>query len=84
MIFPKLKRKAIPTKNQNIEKLKNKMLHKVFIRHTYIYKCGSCEGEWKINEAPNIERLSCPHCGKNLGIEYVQEDQRRNYYRRHI
>tara|TARA_R110001583_G_scaffold2725_21_gene19161 strand:+ start:1524 stop:1742 length:219 start_codon:yes stop_codon:yes gene_type:complete len=60
------------------------MSHKVFIRHTYIYKCESCNGEWKINEAANIEKLSCPHCGKVAPIEYVQEDQRRNYYRKHI
>lgn len=60
------------------------MSHKVFIRHTYIYQCDSCGGEWKINEAENIERLNCPHCGKNSEVEYVQEDQRRNHYRRHI
>ena len=41
------------------------MGHKVFIRHTYIYKCSNkkCEGEWKINEATNLDRLRCPHCG---------------------
>ena len=60
------------------------MSHKVFIRHTYIYQCHSCGGEWKINEAENIERLNCPHCGKNSDVEYVHEDQRRNHYRRHI
>jgi len=60
------------------------MAHKVFIRHTYIYKCDYCDGEWKINEAANIERLSCPHCGTNAGIEYVREDQRRNYRSRHV
>ena len=59
------------------------MPHKVFIRHTYIYKCESCKGEWKINEAEHIEKLSCPHCGKNSSIEYVHEDQRLNYYRKH-
>ena len=33
------------------------MGHKVFIRHTYIYKCSNkkCEGEWKINEATDLE-----------------------------
>ena len=40
------------------------MSHKVFIRHTYIYQCSSCKGEWKINEAEDIEQLNCPHCGK--------------------
>jgi predicted RNA-binding Zn-ribbon protein involved in translation (DUF1610 family) len=60
------------------------MSHKVFIRHTYIYKCDSCGGEWKINEALSIEHLSCPHCGKNDTIEYVKEDQRKNHYRRYI
>ena len=44
------------------------MAHKVFIRHTYIYKCSSCKGEWKINEAENIE--------------YVLEDQRTKYKKR--
>ena len=52
------------------------MSHKVFIRHTYIYKCSSCEGEWKINEADAIEHLNCPHCGKRDLIEYVLDDQR--------
>lgn len=54
------------------------MSHKVFIRHTYIYKCSSksCKGEWKINEAIELERLSCPHCGKNDSVEYMLEDQR--------
>ena len=47
------------------------MGHKVFIRHTYIYKCSDkkCEGEWKINEASNLEKLRCPHCGKNDIVE---------------
>ena len=40
------------------------MPHEVFIRHTYIYTCSSCNREWKINEASDIERLNCPHCGK--------------------
>ncbi len=54
------------------------MSHKVFIRHTYIYTCGekSCKGEWKINEAIDIEKLNCPHCGRNDTVEYVLEDQR--------
>ena len=60
------------------------MAHKVFIRHTYIYKCDSCEEEWKINEAASLEHLSCPHCGKNDVIEYVVEDQRVKYRNRHV
>ena len=49
------------------------MSHKVFSRHTYIYKCSArdCGGEWKINEAEDLDRLSCPHCGKNDTIDYV-------------
>ena len=60
------------------------MAHKVFIRHTYIYKCSNkkCCGEWKINEASNIERLRCPHCGEHDIVEYVIEDQRKKYNRR--
>ena len=60
------------------------MGHKVFIRHTYIYKCSDkkCEGEWKINEATDLERLSCPHCGKNDTVEYVLVDQREKYERK--
>jgi len=60
------------------------MSHKIFIRHTYIYKCGDkeCNGEWKINEASDIERLSCPHCGKNDLVEYVIEDQRNKFHRK--
>ena len=60
------------------------MGHKVFIRHTYIYKCSrdKCGGEWKINEADNIEKLRCPHCGEHDSVEYVMADQRRNYNRR--
>jgi len=59
------------------------MSHKVFIRHTYIYKCGNtkCEGEWKINEAKDLDRLSCPHCGNNDSVEYVIVDQRTKYNR---
>jgi len=54
------------------------MPHQVFIRHTYIYKCSSksCKGEWKINEAADIETLNCPHCGKRDNIQYVLKDQR--------
>jgi DNA-directed RNA polymerase subunit RPC12/RpoP len=52
------------------------MSHKVFIRHTYIYKCSSCKEEWKINEASQLESLSCPHCGKRDHVDYVKEDQR--------
>ena len=54
------------------------MPHKVFIRHTYIYKCSdeSCKGEWKINEAADSETLNCPHCGKRDSIQYVLKDQR--------
>ena len=35
------------------------MGHRVFIRHTYIYKCSdkTCGGEWKINEAADIEKV---------------------------
>ena len=59
------------------------MSHKVFIRHTYIYKCSNeaCSEEWKINEAKNLERLNCPHCGKNDVVEYVLVDQRTKYQR---
>ena len=53
------------------------MPHKAFIRHTYIYKCSGCKGEWKINEAVNIDRLNCPHCGANDYVEYVLKDQRK-------
>jgi DNA-directed RNA polymerase subunit RPC12/RpoP len=57
------------------------MSHKVFIRHTYIYKCSSksCGGEWKINEASELDKLSCPHCGRVDAIDYVMEDQRTRY-----
>tara|TARA_R110000751_G_scaffold261187_2_gene360553 strand:- start:643 stop:831 length:189 start_codon:yes stop_codon:yes gene_type:complete len=57
------------------------MPHKVFIRHTYIYKCSSkeCSQEWKINEAEEIEKLNCPHCGKNDYVDYVIVDQRTKY-----
>ena len=57
------------------------MAHKVFIRHTYIYKCSSkkCSEEWKINEATGLEKLYCPHCGKHDTVEYVLTDQRERY-----
>jgi DNA-directed RNA polymerase subunit RPC12/RpoP len=60
------------------------MPHKVFIRHTYIYKCSSksCTGEWKINEASEAETLNCPHCGKRDNVEYVLQDQRTKYQRK--
>ena len=60
------------------------MGHKVFIRHTYIYKCSSkkCGGEWKINEAQDLEKLKCPHCGKHDTVEYVMIDQREKCYRK--
>ena len=60
------------------------MGHRVFIRHTYIYKCSDkvCEGEWKINEAIDLEKLRCPHCGKYDTVHYVQVDQREKYQRR--
>lgn len=60
------------------------MSHKVFIRHTYIYKCSStsCRGEWKINEAEDLDKLSCPHCGKVDSIDYVRDDQRTRYQKK--
>ena len=60
------------------------MGHKIFIRHTYIYKCSSkkCGGEWKINEAIDLDKLTCPHCGKKDSVEYVKDDQRDKYQRR--
>jgi|TARA_R110000787_G_scaffold268953_1_gene375579 DNA-directed RNA polymerase subunit RPC12/RpoP len=60
------------------------MGHKIFIRHTYIYKCSNkkCEGEWKINEANDLDKLTCPHCGKKDSVEYVRDDQRDKYQRR--
>ena len=58
------------------------MAHEVFIRHTYIYTCSSCGGEWKINEASDIERLNCPHCGKHDNVCYVMIDQRKKYERK--
>ena len=60
------------------------MPHKIFIRHTYIYKCSDiiCGGEWKINEASNLEKLTCPHCGKHDVVDYVRADQRKSYNRK--
>ena len=60
------------------------MAHQVFIRHTYIYKCSNqkCEEEWKINEAPHLEKLRCPHCGEHDTVHYVDVDQRTKYQRR--
>jgi hypothetical protein len=60
------------------------MGHKVFIRHTYIYQCSNkkCKGEWKINEATDIEKLRCPHCGEHDTVEYVIVDQRERYQRK--
>ena len=60
------------------------MPHKVFIRHTYIYKCGesACGEEWKINEASHIDKLRCPHCGTYDSVQYVDEDQRTKRNRR--
>ena len=57
------------------------MSHKVFIRHTYIYKCSEkkCGEEWKINEAKSLDKLYCPHCGKYYTVEYVLVDQREKY-----
>ena len=59
------------------------MSHKVFIRHTYIYKCSNikCEGEWKINEALDLDKLRCPHCGEHDVVNYVDVDQRTKYQR---
>ena len=60
------------------------MPHKVFIRHTYIYKCDdkACGEEWKINEAITLDKLRCPHCGKYDYAEYVDVDQRTKYQRK--
>ena len=57
------------------------MGHKVFIRHTYIFKCSNikCNNEWKINEASDLDKLTCPHCSKRDSVEYVREDQRNTY-----
>ncbi len=60
------------------------MGHKVFIRHTYIYKCSNikCKGEWKINEASDLDKLTCPYCRKSDSVEYVRTDQRNTYNRK--
>ena len=60
------------------------MSHKVFIRHTYIYKCSDkvCDEEWKINEASTLDKLRCPLCGKYDSAEYVDVDQRTKYQRK--
>ena len=60
------------------------MSHKVFIRHTYIYKCSDkvCDEEWKINEASTLDILRCRHCGKYDSFEYVDVDQRTKYQRK--
>jgi DNA-directed RNA polymerase subunit RPC12/RpoP len=62
------------------------MPHKVFIRHTYIYKCSNteCNGEWKINESSDLDRLNCPHCGKNDIVEYTLKDQREKWSKKYI
>ena len=62
------------------------MSHKVFIRHTYIYKCSdkTCKSEWKINEAIDLERVNCPHCGKNDNVEYTLKDQRKKSAEKYI
>ncbi len=64
--------------------MKKKVGHKVFIRHTYIYKCSNkeCKEEWKVNEAENLEILHCPYCGKKDNVEYVLVDQREKYQRK--
>lgn len=60
------------------------MSHKVFIRHTYIYKCSNpdCGEEWKINEASTLDKVCCPHCGQHDCVEYVLDDQRINYFKK--
>ena len=60
------------------------MAHKVFIRHTYIYKCSEvkCGEEWKINEASDLDKLRCPHSGKYDSVGYVDLDQRTKYQSR--
>jgi len=60
------------------------MGHKVYIRHTYIYKCSNkkCGGEWKINEATALDKLNCPHCSKQDSVEFVLVDQRNKHNRK--
>ena len=50
------------------------MGHKVFIRHTYIYKCSNkdCGGEWKINEASNLEIIK--NSEFSFGVNYLSLD----------
>jgi len=43
---------------------------------------NKCGGEWKINEAADVEKLRCPHCGEHDIVEYVMVDQREKYNRR--
>mgnify|MGYP003146357912 FL=1 len=60
------------------------MGHQVFIRHTYIYKCSNkkCKEEWKINEAGDLDKLTCPYCGKQDHVDYVITDQRDKFQRK--
>ena len=53
-------------------------------KHTYIYKCSNdkCNGEWKINEAMDLDKLRCPHCGEHDTVDYVLIDQRKKYNRK--
>ena len=44
--------------------------------------CEKNNGEWKINEAADVEKLRCPHCGEHDTVEYVMVDQREKYNRR--
>lgn len=50
-----------------------------------MFKCSSktCKGEWKINEAIDIEKLNCPHCSRNDSVEYILEDQRLKSINKH-
>ena len=54
------------------------MAHKVFIRHTYIYKCA----DKGCAEASKLDKLRCPHCGTYDAVQYVDKDQRTKYNRR--
>ena len=38
--------------------------------------------EWKVNEASELEKIHCPHCGKKDTVNYVMVDQRQKYERR--
>ena len=55
------------------------MSHKVFIRHN-----SECKGEWKINEALDLDRLNCPHCGKNDVVDYILKDQREKWISKRV